>query len=208
MAGETPGTFQSELGLEKLSGKAEPSGPEFSSLPVFSDHLATNASPGGLANWPTRTEILVPLEGSETLAQAVRALQWRERLSTSCGTESRRSPRQHYAGTAIVALELQTDSSVKRIAFPGQCRNISGGGVSLVTAQFLVPADQQLVPRRQAPASLLFNLDRVIEPKMPCYVCLPGIQSPPLWLKGEIKRKRLIGSSLLEMGIAFTGRLS
>jgi hypothetical protein len=208
MTVETRGTSQSEFAVGKLSAKVEPFEPEFSSLLVFSARPPTNAPAEGLAHWPTQTEILVPLEGSETLAQAVRALQWRERLSTAASTESRKSRRHHFAGTIIVVLELQTDSSVKRIAFPGQCRNISSGGLSLVTAKFLVPAEQQLMPGRPAAASLLFNIDRIIEPKMPCYVCLPGMQSHPLWLKGEIKRKRLIGSSLLEVGIAFTRRLS
>jgi hypothetical protein len=161
-----------------------------------------------LAGGPTPPTILVPLEGSELLAQAVRALQWREARAPFGGREKRTSARERYGGSIIVALELPTASSVLRVAFPGKCRNISRGGVGIVTAQFLVPAEHQVLPRRQTTTSLLFNLDRVIELGMSCYVCIPEMQPQPLWLKGEIKRKRVVGGSLLELGIRFTGRFS
>lgn len=151
----------------------------------------------------------LPLERPETFELVLDGLSWQEKVAPRPPQDIRRHPRQKLSAPVLVVLELNLGGKrTVRLAFPARCRNISAGGICVIAANYLVPAPSGEPASSRTLTPLLINLERMLELGTSCIIGLRQQGEAPVWISGQVVRKRSLGGKMQELGIQFKSRLS
>ncbi len=162
----------------------------------------------GVFQGTSKIRFFCPLEPPEIFERVLAGLNWQEGIHSPPSWDKRQAFRHAcflpaLLVTCIDAKHVDTDF----IAFPGQCRNLSRNGASLLVSKFVVPPSPEGCRRHDQSQTLLINLEQVLSLGLPCTLGVKGEGGRPLWLTSEVVRKRVLGAKIVELGLKFLSKL-
>lgn len=177
-------------------------------------HVGSNPAALLSAEWteipqtPSGIAFFCPLEPPTTFEEVLSALGWQESIRSAPPRDKRRAPRYPCARPALLVARAELPHlDLEVMAFPGCCRNISATGASFLTSKFLVPPGPEGCGKHNWSKTLLVNLEQVLQIGCRCTMGLRQEHGAPLWLSAKVVRKRVLGSKIIELGLAFCSKL-